>query len=137
MSDQEDQESKTEDATEKKLRDAVERGNTPSSREAPIFASISAALLASIFLLRSGAAETTAALAELLADPAGFDLSSGGNVTALLFHVLARACLFLAPVLLLFVVLGLGAGFLLHPPQLALERITPQWSRLSPAKGLS
>lgn len=136
MSEQ-DQESKTEEATEKKVRDAVERGNTPSSKEAPIFASIAATLIGSVFLVRAGAGEMTRFLSDFLADPAGFDLSTRTNTTSLLTHVAMQAGLFLWPLFALFLVFGLSAAFLQHPPQLTLERIQPQWSRLSPAKGFT
>ncbi|HEV7257037.1 MAG TPA: flagellar biosynthesis protein FlhB [Bosea sp. (in: a-proteobacteria)] len=136
MSEQ-DQESKTEEATEKKVRDAVERGNTPSSKEAPIFASIAATLIGSVFLVRAGAGEMTRFLSEFLADPAGFDISTRINTTSLLSHIAMQAGLFLWPLFALFLVFGLSAAFLQHPPQLSLERIQPQWSRLSPAKGFT
>jgi flagellar biosynthetic protein FlhB len=132
---EQDQESKTEEATEKKVRDAVERGNTPSSKEAPIFASIAATLIGSVFLVRAGTGEMTRFLSDFLADPAGFDLSTRTNTTSLLAYVAMQAGLFLWPLFALFLVFGLSAAFLQHPPQLALERIQPQWSRLSPAKG--
>lgn len=137
MSDEQDQESKTEEASEKKIRDAVERGNTPSSKEAPIFASIAAALIASIFLVRAGTGETTRFLSDFIANPAGFDISTSRNTTTLLLYTAMQAGMFLWPVLLLFLVFGLSAAFLQHPPQVALERIKPQWSRLSPAKGFT
>ena len=35
MAEDDDDDSKTEDPTEKKLRDALEKGNVPTSREAP------------------------------------------------------------------------------------------------------
>ena len=136
MSEQ-DQESKTEEASEKKVRDAVERGNTPSSKEAPIFASIAATLIAGVFLMRDGAGAMARFLSDFLADPAGFDISTSGNMTALLLYAAMQAGLFLWPVFALFLVFGLSAAFLQHPPQLALERITPQWSRLSPSKGFT
>ena len=46
---------KTEDATEKKQRDALEKGNSPISREASIFASIIGMLVVMSFLAREGA----------------------------------------------------------------------------------
>ncbi|MGX5734416.1 flagellar biosynthesis protein FlhB [Bosea thiooxidans] len=136
MSDQ-DQESKTEEPSEKKIQDAVEKGNTPSSKEAPIFASIAATLIAGVFLVRGGAGDMARFLTGFLGDPSDFDISTSANVTTLLFHTAMRAGMFLAPMLLLFTVFGLGASFLQHPPQLALERITPQWSRISPMKGFT
>ncbi|AMJ62646.1 EscU/YscU/HrcU family type III secretion system export apparatus switch protein [Bosea sp. PAMC 26642] len=135
MSDDQDKDSKTEEPSEKKIQDAVERGNTPSSKEAPIFASIAATLIAGVFLIRTGAGDMARFLSDFLGDPSGFDISTNGNTTNLLIHAALRVGTFLGPVLLLFTVFGLSATFLQHPPQLALERITPQWSRISPAKG--
>ncbi|MCB1549231.1 MAG: EscU/YscU/HrcU family type III secretion system export apparatus switch protein, partial [Hyphomicrobiaceae bacterium] len=40
MADDTDKESKTEEPTEKKISDAVEKGNVPRSRELSIFASL-------------------------------------------------------------------------------------------------
>ncbi|MFA6031938.1 MAG: EscU/YscU/HrcU family type III secretion system export apparatus switch protein, partial [Myxococcota bacterium] len=135
MADDQDQESKTEEPTEKKVRDAEERGNTPSSKEAPIFASIAATLIGSVFLIRGSVGETTQFLSAFLSDPAGFDISTSRNISTLLVHVAMQAAIFVGPLLLLFAVFGLCASFLQHPPQLALERITPQFSRISPAAG--
>ncbi|MDR6869116.1 flagellar biosynthetic protein FlhB [Bosea sp. BE125] len=136
MSEQ-DQESKTEEASEKKIRDAVERGNTPSSKEAPIFASIAATLIASVFLIRASGGELARFLSNFLSDPAGFDISTNKNATTLLVYVAVQASLFVGPILLLFMVFGLSASFLQHAPQFSLERISPQWSRISPGKGWS
>ncbi|WNJ91297.1 EscU/YscU/HrcU family type III secretion system export apparatus switch protein [Bosea sp. 685] len=136
MSEQ-DQESKTEEASEKKIRDAIERGNTPSSKEAPIFASIAATLIASVFLIRASSGELARFLSNFLSDPAGFDISTNKNTTTLLTYVAVQASLFVGPILLLFMVFGLSASFLQHAPQFSLERISPQWSRISPGKGWS
>lgn len=135
MADDQDEESKTEEPTEKKVRDAEERGNTPSSKEAPIFAAIAATLIGSVFLIRSSAGEATQFLSTFLSDPGGFDISTGKNTTTLLILAVMQAAVFVGPLLLLFMVFGLSASFLQHPPQLALERITPQFSRISPMAG--
>ena len=49
---QEDKESRTEEATEKKISDAVERGNIPRSRELSVFASLIGILLVFAFIIR-------------------------------------------------------------------------------------
>ncbi len=46
-----DQEDKTEEPTEKRLHDAAEKGQIAFSREAPLFASLSAALVALVFVI--------------------------------------------------------------------------------------
>ncbi|RDJ27415.1 flagellar biosynthesis protein FlhB [Bosea caraganae] len=135
MADDQDQESKTEEPTEKKVRDAEERGNTPSSKEAPIFASIAATLIGSVFLIRGSIGDATQFLSAFLSDPAGFDISTSRNTSTLLVFAAMQAAVFVGPLLLLFMVFGLSASFLQHPPQLALDRIKPQFSRISPAAG--
>ena len=50
MSEAPDKESKTEEPTEKKIRDSVEKGQIPVSREASIFASMIALLIILSFL---------------------------------------------------------------------------------------
>ncbi len=56
MSDETDQESKTEAATERKVRDAIEKGDVPFSREAPVFASILGLLVCLSLVVRGQAA---------------------------------------------------------------------------------
>ena len=51
MSDERDSESKTEEATEKKLHDAIEHGDVPVSREMSILASLAAILIAFVFVV--------------------------------------------------------------------------------------
>ena len=62
MSGDVDPEDKTEEPTEKRLHDAVERGEVAFSREAPLFASLSAALLVLIFVIPSRAEALLTAL---------------------------------------------------------------------------
>ena len=51
MAEDDDEDSKTEDPTEKKLRDALEKGNVPTSREAPLFATALGFYLYAVFFL--------------------------------------------------------------------------------------
>ena len=57
MSEPTDRESKTEEATEKKLRDAIEKGNLPASREALLLASFVATLVYFVFLVSGNITE--------------------------------------------------------------------------------
>ena len=57
-----DHEDKTEEPTEKRLHDAAEKGQIAFSREAPLFASLSAALVAFVFIVPGRAAALMAAL---------------------------------------------------------------------------
>ena len=63
---------KTEEATEKKLRDAVDKGNIPVSREVATFASVAGVLIVAGFLLKEGAMRLAVLLQRLLDHPGGW-----------------------------------------------------------------
>ena len=54
-----DHEDKTEEPTEKRLHDAIERGRIAFSREAPLFASLSATLVALVYIVPGRAVNET------------------------------------------------------------------------------
>lgn len=137
MAEDTDKESKTEAATEKRVRDAIEKGDIPFSREAPVFASILGFLLALAFFARGQTAQLAQDLSLLLDDPRGFRLESGEDATMLLNQVALAAGRFLLPFLLLLSVCSLAASLLQNLPRLVGDRIAPKWSRVSPMAGLS
>ena len=57
MSEAPDKESKTEEATEKKVRDTIEKGKVPFSKETPVFASFTAITLFTLFFAKQSAVE--------------------------------------------------------------------------------
>ena len=134
MSD-EDQESKTEDATERKIREALDKGNVPFSREAPVFASILGLLIALSFVVRDGVAPLLQALAPFLDHPRDFALENNQDVARLLEATAMAAARFLIPIVLIIGGCGLVASLIQNVPSLVGERIRPQWSRISPAAG--
>ena len=77
MSGDVDPDDKTEEPTEKRLHDAVERGEVAFSREAPLFASLSATLVVLIFVIPSHAEALLTALVGLIDDPAGWRIERG------------------------------------------------------------
>lgn len=135
MSEAPDKESKTENATEKKISDAVEKGNVPHSREAPMFASLAGILLVLAFLAGDRIAVLADKLGMLLDDPGGFAIGTGVDATALLWAVAAETGAALAPIIAVLAVAGLVASLLQSTPRFARERIRPQWSRISPKAG--
>ena len=58
MSEQSDKDSKTEEPTEKKIRDTVEKGQLPSSRELSTLFSIGAFIFYFVFMLRGWSARS-------------------------------------------------------------------------------
>ncbi|KXF76037.1 flagellar biosynthetic protein FlhB [Paramesorhizobium deserti] len=135
MSEAPDKESKTEEATEQKIRDAVEKGNLPFSKEAPVLASVVAFLLIAVFIATPGAARLTFFLAELIDRPEDWLLNSSEDVGQL-FQVLAIAVgSALLPILVIIPIAGIAASALQNAPRFVGERIRPQLSRISLAKG--
>ncbi|MGY8666557.1 flagellar biosynthesis protein FlhB [Bradyrhizobium sp. UFLA05-109] len=137
MAETSDQESKTEEPTEKKIRDALEQGRIPVSREASIFASMAALMVIQAFLIGQGVQQLVPTLKALLDDPDGFRLRTAADAKDLLSVVGLEALRFLLPPVLVLAVFGLAASLLQNVPRLVFARIQPDFSRVSPAQGWS
>jgi flagellar biosynthetic protein FlhB len=135
MAETSDQESKTEEPTEKKVRDALEEGKIPVSREVSIFASMAALMVIQMFLIGQGVQRLTPTLKNLLDDPEGFPLSTGADAQNLLTVVGLEALRFLVPLVVILLVFGLASSLLQNAPSLVLQRIMPDLSRISPISG--
>lgn len=129
-----DRESKTEEASEKKLRDAVDKGSVPHSREAVTFGSLLGILLVAAFF-SSSITRISAALRAFIDDPGGWKLVSGGDAIRLLGLVGAEVGAVLIPAVAVLAMVGIAASLLQNPPRLVLDRIRPQASRLSLRQG--
>jgi flagellar biosynthesis protein FlhB len=131
-----DQDSRTEEATDKRLTDARGDGNVPISREATNFSYLLAALLVIAVLGQTFIVHFSELLTGLLSNAGSIRLESGGDLT-LLFDVVGKsAALITAPIILAFSAAGVLAAVLQTPPVPILKRVMPDFSRLSPAKGL-
>ncbi len=130
-----DPEDRTEEPTEKRLHDAIERGQTAFSREAPLFASLSAALVALVFVIPGRAATLLAGLVGLIDDPAGWRIERGDDVLALAGPLAGAAAQFLWPVVALLMAAGVVASIAQTTPRIVPDRILPDFSRISPRSG--
>lgn len=135
MSQGQDKESKTEEPTEKKISDALEKGNVPRSRELPIFASLLGVLVVFAFLIGPGSASITNLMMLLIDHPGAFSLTTGAEANRLLAALSLEVGGFLWPMIAVLAVAGFAASFLQNAPRFTLEHIRPKWSRLSPAAG--
>ncbi len=137
MSEQTDKDSKTEEPTEKKIRDTVEKGQLPSSRELSTLFSIGAFIFYFVFLLRGGLHDQTLALAGYMDKAYTGYLNSPSDAQFLMVHVVRQSFLFVLPLLLILVVAGIAASVFQNAPRIALDRIKPKMSRISLKSGLS
>lgn len=131
MADTPDQDSKTEEPTEKKIRDSLEQGRIPVSREAPIFASMLALLVIFSFLTVDNARRLVTTLKRPLEDPSEFPLTNGTDVILLAGAIGVDVAGFLLPIVIVLAIAGLAAAFMQNAPHVALDRIQPSLSRLS------
>ena len=56
MSEDQDRDSKTQEASEKKIKDTIEKGNVPVSREVPVFLSLVSILIVCSLMLSGSTA---------------------------------------------------------------------------------
>jgi flagellar biosynthetic protein FlhB len=135
MAEEPDKDSKTEEPTEKKIRDAFERGFVPVSREAATLASLLGILVIASFFLVGGVAHINLSLRRLLDNPGGWSLENSADAIGL-FHTIAMdAMRLLLPAVVVLAVAGILSSLLQNAPRLVLERVRPQLSRLSITKG--
>lgn len=137
MSQDADKDSKTEEPSEKKIREAREKGNVPFSREVSMFGSFVGILIA-IGLALSYSAGSIAGKLSLFLDRADdFRLDSGQDATALILAVGSEVGYFLMPLMLLIGGCSIAASMSQNVPSIVLDRITPKWKKISPASGFS
>ena len=135
MAESADKDSKTEEATEKKIRDSIDKGQTPFSKETPLFASFVAALLFAIFFAYDTAVRLGEFLATFLEKSDQWTIANHADaigLSSLVFMEIARALIVVMAMLIAF---GIGASILQNPPQFVLDRIAPKLSRISPGQG--
>jgi flagellar biosynthetic protein FlhB len=135
MADYDDKESKTEQASEKKIRDAVEKGNLPFSKEAPIFATLLAVLVFALFFAYDAMVRLAVFLSTFLERPNEWSLSNSADAISLyqiVFMEIARA---IVVVMALLVAAGVGASVMQNLPQFVGDRIMPKLNRISPMAG--
>jgi len=133
----EDKESKTEEATEKKVRDEMERGHVPVSREVSLLFSFTALLLITSFVLRNNTVALVTALQGFFDQIGGMKLNDGFDATAIVGVLVMPVATFAIPVFIIICVSGIIASLIQNPFQVTLQRIIPDFAKLSPISGMS
>lgn len=135
MAESADKDSKTEEATEKKIRDTVEKGQLPHSKEAAVLASFVAILIFTVFFVKESVASLSDFLSTFLEKPEAWPIDTEVDVITLLRIVFLEVGKALGAVLLLLVVAGIGASVFQHVPSFVADRVTPKLSRISIREG--
>lgn len=135
MSNEPDKESKTEEPSEKKIRDARNKGQLPVSKELPILISILAFLLYFSFAGRESLVQFALFLGGILQNADRDLLNSTQDVSNIMQRVQIGAGTIILPLLAILMVGGLVSSFVQNAPSMVADRITPKASRISLSKG--
>ncbi len=135
MAESDEHESKTEEPTEKRIQDAIEKGQLPVSRELVVAAGFFGFLLCIGFVLDAESAFLIRSLGLMLENAGGIRLTSGADAWKYLFYSLSQLGRFVASPLAILVICGLAAAFAQAAPRLVIDRIVPDLSRISPQRG--
>lgn len=136
MAGSEDRESKTEEATPRRIEDALKKGNTPFTREVGNASALIAFGLLLPIAAPLAAMKLTPTLGIFLDRPFDFSLSGATTVVAIAWYVGPLMLIAVAPIVFAVMISGILASASQNSPRLVLKRITPQVSRLSPKSGL-
>jgi flagellar biosynthetic protein FlhB len=135
VADDEDKDSKTEDASEKKIRDAMDKGQLPFAREVPILGSFLAILVFMVFMAYPGAKHIGGFLSVFLERPDTWTLSTEHDVVVLYRQVFLEIVKSLAALMALLIFAGVASSVFQNVPRVVFDRIEPKISNMSLKKG--
>ncbi|MEP3525853.1 MAG: flagellar biosynthesis protein FlhB [Hyphomicrobiales bacterium] len=131
----EDGTEKTEDPTEKKLRDAQEKGDVAKSQEVNTWFIMAASLVVIIGFSGSTAEHLMVSFAGIVEHSYSLPVDDGGLKK--LWYLIGQ--MLIMPLLLplgVLAIAGLVGNIIQHAPVLSLEPLTPKLSKISPVAGL-
>ncbi len=137
MSEDNDDDDKPLDASDKRLNEAREKGDEPIAREAPVVAMLLALTVGLGAILLPLTYKMSSDLALVLAKSGEISLNNANDLLLLAKQIMVDVGVALAPILVLFIVAGILANVLQNPPQILADRIAPKWNRISPMSGFT
>lgn len=136
MADDQDKSQQTEEPTAKRLEQAREHGDVVRSSEVTSFVLLAGGALALAMFGRSTAENLAHFLEMFIQRPESMEVT-GGALMALMRASLIKTGLILAPFFAVMIGAGLAGNLLQGRPVFTLERIAPDFSKLSLMAGLS
>ena len=136
---EEDKSQKTEEPTEKKLKDERKKGNVPQSKEVGTFTAVFGLMIISAFMLPN----TSAGLVDSMTwvfDSAhlyrfGEERAGIHDAGIATMSVLRKVGLAVLPIFMVFIVMALVGTLIQGEVVVALKRLQPKWSNISPVSG--
>ena len=135
MAAEEDQASKTEDPTEKKITDAVKKGQTATSQEVALLFSLLGFTTYIIFSASDLINNISNMLGVIFERAGEINIRTAVDVTNFFTLLSYKLAILLSPLLLILMAGGVLASVIQNEPRLVLDRIAPKASKLSLIKG--
>lgn len=130
-----DKESKTEDATEKRINDSVVDGNVPVSREISTAASLFAFCAIYLSSANSLTLDFTYLLSSVAEQSIGPKNLSSKELTDLLSSLGLKTAIIFGPLFIVLSITALASSIVQNEPRFVTKRIAPTYSRISLAAG--
>lgn len=135
MAENQDKESKTEQPTEKRREDALERGNTPVSREIANLGFLLVVLSAGSWIAVGMSSDFAVSLSAFIERPSEFRLETSADAVVLLRALIVEIVPLLAPLFFGLMLAGVGSHIIQTPFRISWQRLAPKASHLSPSQG--
>lgn len=131
----EDKDSKTEEPSQKKLEDAIEKGQVANSREVTSFLMLLALTIITTFILPFSAKLVSYDLRSILEHAGDVDITSP-TLSKILYETSSKILLYLVPIFLFIILIIISSSFFQHGQFIfAPDQITPKASRISIFEG--
>ncbi len=135
MADEKDKSTQTEEPTQKRLAEAQEHGDVVKSTELSTFVVLAGGTLAVAMFAHSAAVGITTTFRSFLEQPDQIAVS-GTDLQVLMHSILWRVAAILGPFFALVMAAGVGGNLIQHRPVFTLDRLKPDFSKLSLTAGL-
>jgi flagellar biosynthetic protein FlhB len=135
MADDKDNSSRTEEPTQRRLEEAAKHGDIVKSQEVTTFVVLLGGAL-TIAMLGHSTAESFARSFRMFIEQPDSIVVDSSSIIALFRGIIWAVVGILAPVFGLIAAMNISGHVLQSRPQISLERIKPDFAKLSPAKGL-
>lgn len=137
MSDElEDKESKTEEPSQKRIEESIEKGQVVTSREVTSFMMLLSLALITIFMLPYISSKIALNL-KILIEHSGNIEMNGPNISKIIFDLFNNALLAIIPIFLFLICMIIFSSLIQHGQFIfAPDQIMPKYERISLAKGI-
>ena len=134
MSEDADQEDKTEDPTERRIEQAIERGDVPKSAEIGTFFVLAAGTLALMITGTSGTRDFVGGMRAFLENAHQVPMDGRGMMGLMEFSM-GRFFAIIAIPFIFALLAGIASGMIMHRPLFTFESLMPKMDRVSPMAG--